>query len=222
MNERWLWAFPAIGGFLLAVALVLQVHRWNEEEHMLRMVGSVVSVSGKGCPVVEFSPRSGERVTVAGTVCSRPGYEIGESVELLYDRTEPQNAHINSFAQNWFVSLMLGGFGLVFLLGGLLFIVPELVASRRRAGLHREGKRVQARFLEVRRNPLSTLNHVPAWQLVCQWQNPASGAVHLFYSEDLWFDPQPFIAEESLPVLIDPQNPRRYSVDISFLPRLAQ
>lgn len=222
MSNRWLWAFPAIGVFFLTAALVLQMHRWNEEERMVRTVGSVVVVSGKGCPLVEYFPRQDERVTFTGAVCSRPGYDIGESVELFYDPLEPQHAHIDSFTQNWFLSLLLGSFGLIFLLGSLVFTLPELFASRRRAWLKRSGQSVLARVLEVQRNPLSTLNGVPAWHLICQWQNPASGAVHLFHSEDLWFDPQPFLRGTTLSVLIDPKNPRRYSVDTSFLPQLAE
>ncbi|WJN59549.1 hypothetical protein OH686_12420 [Pseudomonas sp. SO81] len=189
---------------------------------MLRTAGSVVAVSGRGCPSIAFSTGQGERVTFHGQVCSRPGYEIGESVELLYDPLEPENAHIDGFTQNWFVSLILGSFGSIFLLGGMVFVLPEALARRRRSRLERRGQAVQARIVEVRRNPFATLNNVPAWQLVCQWRNPASGAVHLFYSEDLWFDPQPFVQRDSLQVRIDPDNPRRYSVDTSFLPRLAK
>ena len=48
MNDRWLWAFPAIGSFFLMVALLLQIHRWHEEQRMLQTTGSVVAVSGKG------------------------------------------------------------------------------------------------------------------------------------------------------------------------------
>ncbi|WP_171016357.1 DUF3592 domain-containing protein [Pseudomonas sp. F(2018)] len=221
MNDRWLLVFPAFGGLLLIVALLLQIHRWNEEERMLRTAGSVVAVSGRGCPSIAFSTGQGERVTFPGQVCSRPGYEIGESVELLYDPLEPENAHIDGFTQNWFVSLILGSFGSIFLLGGMVFVLPEALARRRRSRLERRGQAVQARIVEIRRNPFATLNNVPAWQLVCQWQNPANGAVHLFYSEDLWFDPLPFVQRDSLQVRIDPDNPRRYSVDTSFLPRLA-
>lgn len=203
------------------VALLLQIHRWHEEQRMLQTTGSVVAVSGKGCSSVTFYPRQGERVTFSSQVCSRPGYDVGDSVELFYDPSEPQNAHIDSFVQNWFVSLILGGFGLLFMLGGLVFLVPAALAGKRHARLKHRGQAIQARFLEIRRNAFSTLNNVPAWQLVCQWQNPISGEVHLFYSEDLWFDPQPYVDRELLQVHIDPENPRRYSVDISFLPRLA-
>lgn len=189
---------------------------------MLRTTGTVAAVSGRGCPSVTFVAHQGEPVTFSGQVCSQPGYEIGESVELLYDPSEPRKVHIDSFTQNWFVSLILGSFGSIFLLGSLVFVVPEALAGRRRSRLETRGQAVQARLVEVRRNPLSTRNNVPAWQLVCQWQNPSSGAVHLFYSEDLWFDPQPFVQRESLQVRIDPKNLRRYSVDTSFLPRLAE
>lgn len=188
---------------------------------MVRTTGSVVALMGRGCPLVEFFPRPGERITFTGEVCSRSGYAEGDTVELFYDPLEPQHAHIDSFLQNWFISLILGAIGLFFTLIGLALLIPEALVDSRRKRLKRKGKAVQAQFVEIRRNPFSTFNNVPAWQLVCQWCNPSTGEVHLFYSEDLWFDPQPFIGNELLQVMVDPNDPRRYSVDTSFLPRLA-
>ncbi|MGE8358481.1 DUF3592 domain-containing protein [Pseudomonas sp.] len=222
MKERWLWAFPAVGIVFLTAAAVLQVHRWNEEQRMLPTSGTVVELLGRrGCPLVEFSTPSGERASFVGEVCSNSGYDVGERVALMYDPLEPGNAHIDGFLQNWFISLIFGFFGVFFTGIGLAFVLPNTFAERRRQRLMKEGQAVQARFIEVRRNEFSTLNGVAAWQLVGQWQNPDSGAVHLFYSDDLWFDPLPFIKSQTLRVLIDPKDSRRYSVDTSFLPQLA-
>ncbi|WP_277373449.1 DUF3592 domain-containing protein [Pseudomonas sp. AA-38] len=221
MNDRWLWAFPVLGGIFILLALLLQIHRWNAEEQMLRTTGEVVAVMGRGCPVVEFFPHQGELTRFTGEVCSRPGYAMGEVVDLFYDPLEPENAHIDSFVQNWFISLILGAVGLFFCLVGSFLLMPDSFSNRRVKRLESRAQAVQAKFVDVRRNPFSTLNDVPAWQLVCQWHNPESGAMHVFYSEDLWFDPRPFIKDECLQVMIDPEDPRHYSVDTSFLPRLA-
>ncbi len=100
---------------------------------MVRTTGSVVALMGRGCPLVEFFPRPGERITFTGEVCSRPGYAEGDTVELFYDPLEPQHAHIDSFLQNWFISLILGAIGLFFTLIGLVLLIPEaLVDSRRK------------------------------------------------------------------------------------------
>jgi hypothetical protein len=43
--------------------------------------------------------------------------------------------------------------------------------------------------------------------------------VYIFHSARVWFDPAPFVKRESLDVLVDMDNPKRYEVDISFLPQ---
>lgn len=39
-------------------------------------------------------------------------------------------------------------------------------------------------------------------------------------SEEVWFDPSPYVEREALDVLVDRDNPHRYRVDIDFLPKL--
>jgi hypothetical protein len=43
----------------------------------------------------------------------------------------------------------------------------------------------------------------------------------VFRSEDLWYDPSDHVKRETLTVYIDPADPRKHYVDVSFLPRLA-
>lgn len=153
MNDRWLWTFPVLGGIFILLALLLQIHRWNAEEQMLRTTGEVVAVMGRGCPVVEFSPRQSELTRFTGEVCSRPGYAMGEVVDLFYDPLEPENAHIDSFVQNWFISLILGAVGLFFCLVGSFLLMPDSFSNRRLNRLKGKAQAVQAKFVDVRRNP---------------------------------------------------------------------
>jgi hypothetical protein len=43
--------------------------------------------------------------------------------------------------------------------------------------------------------------------------------VYLFKSANIWFDPTAFVKRDTLDVLVDMDNPKRYQVDISFLPQ---
>lgn len=53
-------------------------------------------------------------------------------------------------------------------------------------------------------------------------QDPERNEVRVLTSEDVWFDPTPYMeGHDELDVWIDPQRPDRYLVDVSFLPRLA-
>jgi hypothetical protein len=45
---------------------------------------------------------------------SPPAFDIGEAVAVLYDRSDPRDARIDSFFQLWFAPLILGFLRLVF------------------------------------------------------------------------------------------------------------
>jgi hypothetical protein len=65
------------------------------------------------------------------------------------------------------------------------------------------------------------LNGRSPWRIVAQWQNPESGQLHVFNSENLWFDPTRYVTTKQLKVLLDPKDATRYHIDVSFLPQLA-
>jgi hypothetical protein len=50
--------------------------------------------------------------------------------------------------------------------------------------------------------------------------DPASNQVYLFHSGNIWYDPTDYLPK-SLEVLVDPNNLHRYTVETSFLPKLA-
>jgi hypothetical protein len=55
---------------------------------------------------------------------------------------------------------------------------------------------------------------------VCQWLDPATNQMHIFHSANIWFDPTNFIPGKTLEVLLDANNPHRYLVETSFLPKV--
>lgn len=50
----------------------------------------------------------------------RPIYKDGEQVEIRYEKQNPANAKIAGFWELWGMTAIFGGFGLVFLLAGLI------------------------------------------------------------------------------------------------------
>lgn len=221
MRMAWLWLFPLIGVALLAGAVVFQVHRVGDQANMLAATGTVTDIAG-GCPTIEFSTVNGDAVSFRGGVCSNPpSFDIGEPAAVLYDAANPSHAQLDSFMENWFASLILGGIGALFTLLGLVFVLPPLFARRRAAELSVSGQPVFADLVSVRLNEALSVNGVHPWKIDAQWLNPATNKLHLFSSDNLWFDPSPYITQQQVRVLIDPQQPKRYSMDTSFLPELA-
>jgi hypothetical protein len=183
--------------------------------------GTVVDLAG-GYPKVEFALESGEMRTFTSHVSSDPpAYDLGERVTVLYDPGDRGDVRIQGTFSLWGVPIILGGMGAVFAgIGGGILVVPA-VRRRREAELRRRGRRVQARFQSVEQNTSLEVNGRHPWRIYCQWQDPATGLLHVFKSANLWFDPTRYVQVQELTVYVDPANPKRYAVDVDFLPKLA-
>lgn len=84
-------------------------------------------------PRVRFQTEGGQAYEFTGDVGSSPAaFDVGEEVRVLFDPADPSGARIDSFMQLWFVSVILGGLGLVFSIvgGGSVFVFDD--AGKRR------------------------------------------------------------------------------------------
>jgi hypothetical protein len=173
-------------------------------------------------PVVEFTPASGAvRTFTSRTGSSPPAYDVGERVTVLYDPQDLGEARLKGTFSLWGLAIILGGIGVVFAgIGGGMIAVR---GGRRKleAELRLRGRRVQARFQSVERNTSIQVNGRSPWRILCQWQDPSTGLLHVFKSQNLWFDPTPYVQVQELTVFVDPAKPKRYVVDVGFLPKLA-
>lgn len=206
---------------MLAGAIGIQVARISDQGQMTRTEGSIVDIEG-GCPTASFTTLDGTLGEYHSSTCSTPpAFAIGERVAVYYDPQNPERARIDSFTENWIGSLIVGGIGLIFLLIGLLFVLPPLLGKRRAADLLATGTPVQAEVVDVELNGGLSINGRNPYRIVAQWLNPQTNKLHVFRSANLWFDPGPYISESLVTVMIDPTNPKRYSMDTRFLPELA-
>lgn len=87
-------------------------------------------------PKASFAPeieyRVGEHAyRTFGNVYSSPAsYKIGDQVTVRYEVGEPSHGHLDSFSENWFLTIFVGGFGLAFTIAGV-----SLEFARRRAAV---------------------------------------------------------------------------------------
>lgn len=219
--------FAAIGVLLLAVALFLAIKTIrfvSSSELTTGVVVDIVSISSGTIdrdytPVVRYVPRRGDTLTYQPTWSSSFMYPIGQRVPVYFNPNRPEEAEIKSFTAQWFgtmISFLLGavygGIG-----GGML-----LHAERKRRlmkWLKQPGNAecVKASIISVRKNTSYSENNIHPFHITCQWTQSATKRTFLFKSENMWFDPTPYLTSEMIDVLINPQNPRQYWVDISFL-----
>jgi len=224
------YAFAAIGLAMLAGALFWyqSVKSFVAEASVAQ--GTVVelarSQSGSGSPtfrpVVRFKAADGQAVEFTSSSGSNPpSYRRGETVEVFYRPSDPQNALINGLFALWGGPLIVGGMGAAFFLIGAGLWLSTRLKGQRDEYLRARGMPIQTKFQGVEINRSFEVNGAHPFRIVTQWQNPATSEVHIFKSNDLWFDPSDYIKHEQVTVFIEQNNPKNYLVDLSFLPKLA-
>ncbi len=169
-------------------------------------------------PVFEFADRNDRvhRVT-ASVASSPPSFRRGEAVRVLYRPENPEEARLDSFMETWFLPLIFGAIGSVFtsIAGGCL--IYSFHKRTRRSSLATSGTRVQARVDGVEHDESTRQGDRIPWRIVAQWQNPVDQKVYVFRSDEIWFDPTPYV-HQTVDVLVDIDHPHQYVMDIAFLP----
>jgi hypothetical protein len=175
-------------------------------------------------PVVQFMSRNGERIEFISSVGSNPpSHTKGEQVEVLYLPAEPHKAEINGFFSLWGDSVILGILGGVFFLVGIGIALAGALTGRKDEYLKKHGTPIMTEFQSVELNEAVSVNGRHPFRIITQWQNRTTSELHVFISDDLWFDPSDYIKRgKKIKVFIKRNNPRKYYVDLSFLPKLAE
>jgi Protein of unknown function (DUF3592) len=74
-------------------------------------------------PVFSFTVADGQTYTVTSEVStSPPGFDVGESVRVRYDPSNPEDARIHTFFQTWGGAVMWGIVGAAFIAFGFYWL----------------------------------------------------------------------------------------------------
>ena len=109
---------------------------------------------------------------------------------------------------------MFGGVGF----GGIYF---QLKKSNLKKELFDEGrgKKIAADLTGAGLDMSYRVNGRSPYVISAQWLDTSSNHMYLFNSDYVWFDPASMIeGRKKIDVYIDENDPKRYYVDISFLP----
>lgn len=193
------------------------------EGTVVELIRSESSSSATYKPVVNFVSQKGEKIEFVSSVSSNPpSYSKGQKVEILYLPAEPQNAEINGLFSIWGSSIILGGMSGVFFLIGAGIILVSMLNEQREEYLKEQGVRIETELQSVELHKAFSVNGRYPFRVVTQWQNPSTSKVHVFHSDDLWYDPTNYIKSKRITVFIEKNNPKKYFVDLSFLPKIAE
>ena len=146
-------------------------------------------------------------------------YSKDDKVIVLFNKQEPNNSKAVGFFSLWFTPTLLGAMGASFLFFTLLLFFIPWFNHRRNKNLKKHGLPVSAIFKSVIINDNINLNGVSPYQIITQWQDPATSDIFIFKSNNLWYDPTDYISTNTFTVYIKENNPNYYFVDTSFLPK---
>ena len=147
----------------------------------------------------------------------------GDRVDVLYDPDEPRDAKLAGFFDLWFGPILFAVLGTAF--SGVSLFVLGLTRRPSKADadwLRAHGLRVSGDSPRVIRRGDVEVEGSSPFRLEVDVHDPARNEVRVLESEDVWFDPTPYLeGRDAVDVYVDPKRRDRYLVDLSFLPRLA-
>ena len=172
-------------------------------------------------PIIEFTTQDNQQVEFRSSMgSSRYRGSIGQHIEVLYDPINPRSAVIDSTFGVYGTSIITGIFGVVFtLIGGIPTLIGRL-KKRNGARLMREGLPIQVKITEVAENTMIQVNRRSPFQVIADVHDKDTNSIKRYKSENIYFDPSPYIDREMVTVYVDKQNPNKYHMDVSFLPKI--
>jgi hypothetical protein len=222
------YLFTALGLVFIAISIAILLNTRSFLAKAQSAPGTVVDlIQIRGDdgytykPRVRFTSPDGAEIEFVTSYSQSPApYDVGESVEVLFTPGNPHDARIRGFGGLWALPSIFGFMGVIFAGIGGGILVAGIVGRKKKNYLMAYGTAIQTEFQGVERNGSLEVNGKNPWRIASQWLDPQSSKLRVFYSENLWFDPTRFVTQKQVTVLLDPSDPRRYHMDISFLPEL--
>jgi hypothetical protein len=231
------YLFTILGLIGLIVAGIILTHTRTFLESAIKTQGTVVdlvivksdhqnfsggvqirSSTHPYAPVVEFITTDGRRYSFTSSIRTYPpAYDVGEKVSVLYDETNPNDASINSFFPLWASTIIFGSLGTLFSAIGITMFGIDLFRNRKNNHLIENGMKITTKLHSIEFVTGLVVNGRNPYRIRSLWKNPRTAETHIFSSDNIWFDPTGHVPEE-ITVYIEHENPKRYSMDLLFLP----
>ncbi|MBU1718123.1 MAG: DUF3592 domain-containing protein [Bacteroidetes bacterium] len=217
----------AFGLLFIIIGIVMLVNNQSFRSNAIIVEGTVVEMriktsdrgSGMEAPVIDYKAADGSEHTYLSTSFSYPPqYEVGEKVKVYCNPNNPDDATIGSGSVFPIIFVIVGIFPFLI---GVLLLRYKIRKVKTNTILLQTGQKIQADIISIDYNRGLTVNDKNPLQIECQWLQAFDNTVYVFRSDNLWFDPRPFLGDRTqLDVYIERENPKKYYVDVSFLPKM--
>lgn len=203
--------FLAVGLLLLAIAVAIVAATLSGQKKTEIVRGVIVEMDETNTEV-EYT-YNGEVYRERISEYSSSMYS-GKEIELVVNRDNPHKVRTKELL--YLPTLVLCCVGLPFLLIGGFFIFLFYRKKRKKQRLMQTGRRLPAEVTGSRMNFNYTVNGRHPYQLECRYTDPATGAVYLFSSYNIWTDPELYVGQQVM-VYVDPADYGKYYVDVDSL-----
>ena len=134
------WFLIAGSVIVLIIAIGTALYSWHFSATAAHTSGRVIEMvkhtNNKDggvsySPVFVFRDATGAEHTIYSTLSSwPPRHRVGDIVPILFSPDDPQNARIEGFWYLWFVPVLTGILGIIYLPVGLVVLFWPRIASR--------------------------------------------------------------------------------------------
>lgn len=171
-------------------------------------------------PVIKYQNSVGaDKVWEPSSSTSWSKFQLNDAVVLLIDPNNQNRIALDSFDSLWLFPLVFGSIGIVLCMIGLGVVLASIKHRSDNAWLKANGQIVEAQYVRLV-DANVVVNGRRPHQLMCQWNNSKDGKVYTFLSDNVWFDPSTYLMkDQTIKVVVDPNNPAKYWMDLSFLPK---
>lgn len=167
-------------------------------------------------PIVQFRDGSGiQREFTSSVSTSWQAYHKGETVDVLYDPENSNEALIDSSAERYFLPGIFAGVGSLFAAIGGGFIFWRVRRIQTVVKLFRDGQRIEADFVSCELDTSVRINGRSPFRVSAQAKHPATGMLASFLSDPIWLNLSEELRGKKIPVLIDPSDPDAQYVDLT-------
>lgn len=241
--NKWFWIFWIVAVPLIVGGLVMGYGSWHLLQTGATAQGSVVDITSSTStsrdsktgqqtiskffyPTVEFKTADGKTARFTSKLGNgnQPGYEIGQSVEVLYMPDNPADAKIKSGMELWFAPCMMILFGGIWIV--IWFICKKFLPKDPDTDFAKDllptfGETIVANIVSIeqlsRTAPASDdpLAQAP-WIIRAEWNDPKTNKPYRFASKPIPKDPRGRVGT-TINVRVLPSGADIYEIDTTAL-----
>lgn len=184
-----------------------------------QVVETIYEPGSKGCYeiVLGWRLKNGKYVKHRLSESANFGPREGDKVEIAYDPQHPTTLVMINELRSLFLPLCTGFLGSFFSIFGIGMGLRVVKTRSRNNWLATNGALVAAHFRNLVLDTSRSINGVNPWKVVVCGNDPLTGKEMSFESEPVWQDPTRYLRNCPVDVYVDPNNPSRYYVDLTFL-----